>query len=300
MKEFKIAFWTPGTGILQNQQLFGCASHGFATDSAWVEPEKGECSFWKETIIGTVFTGGYKNVLTSLGKCNFMPKVCIAFFRKSLGVEQFILKFRELLPNVPVIGGGAAIGEGQNMGDVLPLAEEVVLLAAAEGEFDLQTLNIYNQTNMELEINITSDRSFDKVRLLPDGKWQSALDFFHEQKKIRGISQEDFESITFHDLNRRNIHCSIKEDKVLTGANLPDNGRLVLCVVDRKEATRHLSEFISVERSLVIGCAGIRSLVQKPLTAGKDSLAGFLFGEVVSFNNQPMFGNLMLVRLTRK
>jgi hypothetical protein len=300
MKEFKIAFWTPGTGILQNQHLFGCASHGFATDSAWFEPEKGEYSFWKETIKGTVFSGGYKNVLTSLSKCDFMPKVCIAFFRKSLGVEQFILKFRELLPDVPLIGGGAAIGKWQNMGDISPLAEEIVLLAADEGEFDLQTLNIYNQSNEELEINKTSDRSFNKVRLLPDGKWQSALDFFHEQKEIRGISQDDFESITFHDLNRRNIHCSIKEDQIFTGANLPDNRRLVLCVVDRKEATRHLSEFISEERSLVIGCAGIRSLIQKPLTAGRNSLAGFLFGEVVSLNHQPMFGNLMLARLTRK
>jgi hypothetical protein len=300
MKEFKLAFWTPGTGLLQDQQLFGCASHGFATDSDWVEPVKGRYSLWEETIKGTVFSGGNDSVLTNLGNCSFTPKVCIAFFRKPLGVEHFILKFRELLPNVPVIGGGAAIGEGQNMGDVLPLAEEVVLLAAAEGEFDLQTLNIYNQTNMELEINKTSDRGFDKVRLLPDGKWQSALDFFHEQKEIRGITQDDFESITFHDLNRRNIHCSIKEDQILTGANLPDNGRLVLCVVDRKEATRHLSEFISEERSLVIGCAGIRSLVQEPLTTGRGSLAGFLFGEVVSFNNQPMFGNLMLARLTRK
>jgi hypothetical protein len=49
---------------------------------------------------------------------------------------------------------------------------------------------------------------------------------------------------------------------------------------------------------MVIGCAGIRSLVQEPLTTGRKTLASFLFGELVTLSNQPMFGNLMLARLT--
>ena len=69
-------------------------------------------------------------------------------------------------------------------------------------------------------------------------------------------------------------------------------------MVDRKEATRRLSKFISKERSLVIGCAGIRSLVQEPLTTGRKTLASFLFGELVTLSNQSMFWNLKLARLT--
>ncbi len=57
-----------------------------------------------------------------------------------------------------------------------------MLLAAAEGEFELQSLNIYDPTNIELEINKTPDREFDRIRLLPDGKWQSALGFYHQQQ----------------------------------------------------------------------------------------------------------------------
>lgn len=300
MKDFKIAFWTPSTKFQPNQLLFGCASHGFATASSWVEPNMGEYSIWDETIKGTVFSGEYEKVLNNLKDCGFKPSICIAFFRKPLGMERFILGFRKLLSNVPIIGGRAAVGEGQHMGDVLPMAEDVVLLAVAEGEFELQSLNIFDDTGIEIEINKISDREFDRIRLLPDGNWQPALGFNRQQQEIRGISQDDFESLTFHDGYKRNIHCSVKDDKIVTGANLPDNGRLMLCEVSRADATRRLSEFISKERSLVIGCAGIRSLVTEPLITGRCSLAGFLFGELVTCNNQPMFGNLMLARLTKK
>jgi len=300
MKEYQISFWTPGTILPKNQQLFGCASHGFAIASNWVGPEMGEYSFWDKTIIGSVYSGTYEQVLSSLGNCGFVPRVCVVFFRKSMGMERFILKFTEILPDVPIIGGGAAIGEGQNMGDVIPLAEEVVLLAAAEGDFKLESLNIYDETDIRVEINKTSDREFDKVRLLPDGNWQPALDFLYQQKETRGIRQDDFESLTFHDHNRRNVHCSIKGDRIVSGADLPENGRLALCLVNRSEATLRLAEFMSKEQSLIIGCAGIRSLVQKPLITGNQSLAGFLFGELVTCKNQPMFGNLMLARLSPK
>ena len=300
MKELQIAFWTPGTKFQPNLQFFGCASHGFATESSWIEPNMGEYSIWDETIKGAVFSGEYGKVLNSLEGCGFIPSVCIAFFRKPLGMELFIRRFRDLLPDVPIVGGGTAIGEGQHMGDVLPIAEDVVLLTAAEGEFELQSLNIFDDTGMEVEINKISDREFDRIRVLPDDKWQPALGFYRQQQEIRGISQNDFESLTFHDGYRRNIHCSVKDDKIVTGANLPDNGRLMLCEVGRTDATRRLSEFISKERSLVIGCAGIRSLVTEPLITGRHSLAGFLFGELVTCHNQSMFGNLMLARLTKK
>jgi len=49
---------------------------------------------------------------------------------------------------------------------------------------------------------------------------------------------------------------------------------------------------------LIIGCAGIRSLLLEPLKTGKNSLAGFLFGEVVTIEHQPLFGNLTLGKLT--
>jgi len=298
MKDYKIAFWTPGTEVTGNQQIFGCASHGFATESTWVEPVKGAYSVWDQSIKGMIYSGRFEQVLTELGQCNFTPRVCIAYFSKSQGAEHFITQFRKIFPSVPMIGGGAAMGEGQSRGELYPQAEDVVVFAAAEGTYELESLNIYMQTDIEIEIRKTDERVFDQVRLLPGGKWQSAVDFYQQQRFARGIHLEDFESLTFHDLNRRNLHCSIINDQIVTGANLPDNQSLTLCIVNRNEATRRLSEFISKEGSLVIGCAGIRSLIQEPLTTGRKTLAGFLFGELVTFNSQPMFGNLMLARLT--
>ena len=300
MKEFTVTFWTPGIKLDQNPRQFGCASHGFATDLKWVGPEQGESVSWKEKFKGSLISGDYEEVLNNLGNLGDTPSVCLTFFSKPLGVEHFLMRFHELLPDVPLIGGGAAIGEDQSQGEVLPLAEDVVLFAAFEVDFELHSLNIYDQTDIEVEIDKTSSREFNKVRLLPDGKWQNALDFYRHQQEIRGINPNDFESLTFQDLNKRNIHCSEKGNQILTGANLPDNCRLRLCLVDRRDATQRLSEFISKERSLVIGCAGIRSLIVEPLTSGKNSLVGFLFGEVVTCKTQPMFGNLMLARLTLK
>jgi len=300
MQRFNIAFWTPGTKPDQNEHLFGCASQGYTKDSQWIEPASGKLGLWEEEITGTLFSGDHERVLNGLKNCGFTPGVCIAFFRKTLTVERFIQRFSDLLPNVPLIGGGAAIGEGQSQGEILPAAEEVALLATAESGFELQSLNIFDQTGIELEIHKTSDREFDKVKLLPGGPWQPASEFLRKQKESRGINQDDFESLTFHDNDRRNIHCSVKKGQILSGANLPENNRLMLCVVDRKEATRRLSAFISKERSLVIGCAGIRSLIQEPMITGNQSLAGFLFGEIFTYNSRPMFGNLMLARLSRK
>ena len=300
IKEYKIIFWTPGTKLQRNQQYFGCVSHGFATSSSWIEPEMVKYSIWEEPISGALFYGDYDNVLNNLKNCGFTPKICITFFRKSLGMEHFIRRFRELFPTVPIIGGKEATGESQYIDDILQTDEEVMLLAAAEGEFELETLNIYDKTEIEVEITKTSDREFDRIKLRPDGKWQPAIDFYRQQQKIRGINRDDFESLTFQDMNGRNIHCSIKETQIVTGANLPNDCRLTFCVVDRRDAKQRLEAFLLKERSLIIGCAGIRSLIQEPLKTGNHTLAGFLFGEVVTCNNEPMFGNLMLARLTCK
>ena len=61
--------------------------------------------------------------------------------------------------------------------------------------------------------------------------------------------------------------------------------------------TTRLREWFAAENALVFCCAGLRRLVREPLSTGKGTLAGFMFGELVTIDNTPAFGNLMTVRL---
>ena len=142
-----------------------------------------------------------------------------------------------------------------------------------------------------------TDRIFSKLRILPDGKWQNALDFYRSQQKSRGIAESNFELMTFFDNCNRNIHCSIYGDAIKCGATLPDDNILNIGTTSCVDAERKLAEFISGENSLIFGCAGIRSLIKNPVFTGENSLAGFMFGEIFTLNDKPMFGNLMLTKL---
>ena len=68
-------------------------------------------------------------------------------------------------------------------------------------------------------------------------------------------------------------------------------------LISREKAADRLREFMSSSDSLIFGCAGIRSLVEEPFFTGKRSLAGFMFGEIVTCGKQAELGNLMLSKL---
>lgn len=59
-------------------------------------------------------------------------------------------------------------------------------------------------------------------------------------------------------------------------------------------------QFCGEPNAAVFGCAGLRSLLDAPLEPGPGSVAGFMFGELVTLAGQPQFGNLMAVRLLPK
>ena len=96
------------------------------------------------------------------------------------------------------------------------------------------------------------------------------------------------------------MHVSFDGERLHTGANLPADRRLVLRTVSRSEAARRLAAFCAEPNALVFGCAGLRSLLDAPLAVGEGTLTGFMFGELVTLDGGPQFGNLMAARLVRK
>jgi len=300
MNSYRIAFWTSSNSWKNVSADFGCAVHGFANSRQWANPQEPLTGVWDESLQGTVASGNYDSVLKTLSSLAFKPRICIVFFSKPTGIESFIDRLIQIMPGVQLIGGGAAIADGQTVGELMPPGEDVTLLAVEEGNFELESLNIFDKNDLAIEIKKTSSRDFEQLRVLPGGEWQSALDFFHRLQTSLGLELSNFEAVTFCDKDDRNIHFSIAGNSLHAGANLPDDDKLFLRSVSNNHVEGRVANFMSDKRALIFGCAGIRSLIKNPIFTGHNSLVGFMFGELVMLNHTPMFGNLMLAKLKVK
>ncbi|HEY5585744.1 MAG TPA: hypothetical protein VIK78_14810 [Ruminiclostridium sp.] len=298
MSKWKIAFWTPGNRPVEDGMTFGCASYGFSTESEWKSPEEKEHIIWDNELEGIVLSGKYAEVLDELKRKSYIPKGIIALFTGNSGIEEFISSCKVMMGSVPLIGGGAAIGSNQSQGETLPIAEDVALLLVLEGAFKVETKNIHINTSEIFEIEAKTPRIIGKIKTDDVNSTEQVADFYKKLQYLNGVHKDDFESIAFRDTKGCNIHCSIKGELLGSGANLPENNILILGKTNKVDATDSISTFISAENSIVFGCAGLRGLVERSLKTGKGTIAGFLFGEVVTIDNQSMFGNLMMTRLT--
>lgn len=299
MIKWKIAFWTPGNMPVEDGKTFGCAAHGFCTQEMWVNPDDKAYCIWEKGLTGISVAGTYAQALEKLKALNFVPKIVLAVFSKSIGMEDFLVDFNKLIPEVPIVGGGAALGAGQSSGEILPKAEEVALLLVSEGDFIVETANIHDYTEEIIEIKPISERQFNSVKKAGSQIWEDALTYFRNVQKKYGVIEDDFESITLCDLSGRNIHFSVSDGSLKSGSNLPGDHELVVRITTRSVATQNIKAFFQSGDSLVFGCAGLRSLLDKQIETGRGTLAGFMFGELVTLKDTPMFGNLMLAKLVK-
>jgi hypothetical protein len=307
MKNWSVTLWTPGAQPKDDGSTFGCAVHGFCTPTRWVDPGAGETARWDRTLKGELLGGSYSRVLQDLKGVGFKPSAAIALFVRNSGVEGFIDSCRKTLPDVPMAGGVAALGKGQTEGEVLPKTEDVTLLllgaaryaaeCECEAEYAVEATNVHDPKGVQVEIRRGEARLIDEIRAGPKGEWKKAADYYSSLREKGRVPEDDYESITFSDLGGVNVHCSAAIGGLKTGANLPENGALLLRETDTERVTSRIRDWVSAENTLAFCCAGLRRLVRAPLHAGKGSLAGFMFGEVVTMGNRPAFGNLMAARL---
>jgi hypothetical protein len=301
MKTWTLTFWTPGHAPVDDGRTFGCASHGIAAAGAWCGPEEAAAAGWSDNgLKGEVVAGTYDAVLARLGQFAWKPAAAIALFAQGGGVEAFLERWHERFPDVPVAGGGAALGAGQTFGELLPAAEDVAVLLIADGVWRVESLNVHDPVGETVEFRADGPRTITQVRETPADGWQPAAPFFRAWQTACDRAAGDCESITFSDVSGRNVHVSFDGERLHTGADLPADGRLALRTVSRAEAARRLAAFCAEPNALVFGCAGLRSLFDAPLPIGSGTLVGFMFGELVTRAGRPQFGNLMAARLVRK
>lgn len=298
MSKWKVSFWTPGSQPIDDGRTFGCAVHGYCNNTLWVNPDVKSVVNWNNELEGIVLSGSYEEVIDKIKTLEFTPKIAVAVFSKAMGMEDFICTVKSLVKGIPMVGGGAALGPNQTIGEILPSAEEVALLLVSEGDFKIEVMNVHKTIEKEVLIETTSPRFIHRIKEMVGENWENAAEYFIRQQNHYGLNSEDFESFTFSNENECNIHCSVSKDGLKSGANLPKNNRLISRLTDKESATKAIALFISSENALVFGCAGLRGLLKKEITSGENSLAGFLFGELVTLKDESMFGNLMMVKFS--
>lgn len=296
---WKFSFWTPGNCPEADGATFGCASHGLAAPGIWRDPLFSSSVSAPARFPGEVVAGRYADVLARLGQITLVPHAAIILFSRGTGVEQFLEQWQKLFPQLPVAGGAAARGAGQERGELLPAAEDVAVLLLADGSWRAETLNIHDD-GPSWTFQAAGPRTITRLRQSSDDAWQPAAAVFRTCQAESGRGNADCESITFSDLNGRNLHCSFAGESLQTGADLPADGQLRLCTVPRTLVPEKFRQFCGEPNAVVFGCAGLRSLLDAPIEPGPGSVAGFMFGELVTLAGQPQFGNLMAVRLLPK
>jgi hypothetical protein len=292
MSNKRFSFYTESNGA-----LMGCSSFGFSTKDRWISPTEKGCAIWDHELPGEVISGSYENVIQSLSTLSFPLQLGIVLYKRPAGFEDFLSRVVHQHPGASFIGGGAAIIDGMQEGAVSPDGADVWVFASSTKNFRIEKQNIFEALNIVVEIKPHSSRSIDQIREVPDGKWRDAVTYFREKQAEYKLSENNFENLCFCDKNRRNLHSSISDGKFFVGANLPVDNLLYLNYISCDKATEKLADFFNDQDSLIFGCAGIRSLIQKPVFVGERSLAGFMFGEVVTCGEKAELGNLMLVKL---
>jgi len=295
VKNICFNFWTPQHAPIADGLTFGCAAHGYATAGVWQEPGKSGADTWPQVLTGEPVSGSYADVWTQLDRIAWRPAAAVILFSHARGIETFLKRWTAQFAGIPVAGGGAALGTGQAAGELLPAAADVAVLLIRDGRWRTDTLNVHDRTGRMFEVRADGPRTITHLRQTHD--WVPAATAFRALQAEHQRAEADCESLTLCDAGGRNVHCSFDGEALHTGSDLPADGRLECRIVTRANAARRLAEFAAVPNALVFGCAGLRSLLDAPLPVAPGTLAGFMFGELVTIDGRPQFGNLMAARL---
>jgi len=277
------AFRFTKTDSWSDQDGFGCASLDLAgTDS--------NAATFQHSVNGTVLTGEYDTVLQQVKKLGNLEniQVAIVLFGNAGGENAFLQQLHQLL-SCPMVGGGAAIDGATGKAALLTGGSQVALLLIQDDRylFETETVCIHEQLIEECTLTLADARTILTINGM------DAVAYLAEKKASLGLQATDFEHLTLTDKYGVNAHLSKPGDQIKSGRDLQQT--MYLRYVPHKVVYDRIRAFYDDPDAIVFGCAGLGSMLDRPLDT--TSLGLLLFGEVCTVGSHAEFGNLMLSKL---
>ena len=276
----KIQFYTPAAGV---KDTFGCASFGFAGND---DPNAETVVSLPTELNGDLICGSYADCLTQIPNKDY--QAAIVLLGNAGGENAFIHALQQKL-SVPIVGGGAAIHPVTGEAGLITGRGEAAVFLICDDRYCFEACceNIHHDVLGEHSISFTDPRQLDTIDGIDAATWLAA------KKAELGLNENDFEHLTFSDLNGINAHLSMVDGKIRSGRDLTE--KMLLRYVSAADVYDRMQAFYDDENAVVFGCAGLKGILPKPVD-GK-SVGLFLFGEVCTKNGVSEFGNLMLSKL---
>ena len=294
----RIRFTTPciyDTGCANTgSDDFGCASFGFAgAPDPTVESER----IWNGEIKGQAFFGRMEDVLAAVPeKCSSIGDdgICrswqagIVLFGNCGGENAFIRKLYEKT-SCELTGGAAACDSVNGTSGLIAGGNQVAVYMICDPDHKIyvESKNIHENLLGVHKIGFTDSRVLDTI----DGK--DAVLWFTERREEYGFDSNDFEHMTFSDLNGVNAHMSMDGERLVSGRDLCEE--MILRYVDKGNVYPQMNSFYNDSNAIIFGCAGLKSILEQNIML--DTMGMFMFGEVATVNGIPEFGNLMMSKM---
>lgn len=285
-----IGFYTEGHRPLRDD-FFGCATQGMTCGRRIVQSDGGHVALWRTNVMGWAASGTYDAVLSELAGASLPCALALVFFTQGRGQEAFLSAFRSLYPQAVIAGGGAATSHGGSDG-VSPEGADAAVLLVESGLWRAEAENVLPWTGVQYAFEREGARHLARLRR-EDGVWESAQPCLAAEKRARRVAEWDNESLTLSDEAGRNLHFHEAAGALIAGRDLPSEGPLLLRHAERGAAETAVIRFAQREGALILGCAGLKTLLSAPYVLPEDALAVYLHGEIAG----GAFCNLMMTSL---
>lgn len=279
----KLSFFTPEAGVREDS--FGAASFGFVGADDPSVAAVLDCPLQPN---GIALWGSYEHILSHLP--TEPVQAAIVLLGNAGGENDFVRTLSHQL-QCPVTGGAAAMHPVTGARALLTgRSQAAVFLLQDEGlEAKVLCKNIHTPVS-------THQIGFHDLRVVDTIDGQDALAWYNEKRRAYGLSDNDFEHLTFSDLHGINAHLSCVDGKLCAGRDLCPE--MTLRYVAPEDVYDAMQDFYAAPDTLVFGCAGLKGILPKPLSEG--AFGCFMFGEVCTMDGFSDFGNLMLSGLQWK
>ena len=277
----KIQFYTPAAKA--DDSSFGCASFGFPGGE---DPNAANSAVLPFDIIGDLICGTYAGCLANISGKKYQAAIVVL---GNVGGENAFIHELQKKISAPVVGGGAAIHPVTGEKGLITGGGEAAVFLICDDRYDFEVCceNIHHDILGEHSISFTSPRMADMIDGVDAAAWLA------EKKAALGIPADDFEHLTLSDMNGINAHLSLVDGKICSGRDLSE--KMLLRYVPADKVYDRMQSFYDDPQAIVFGCAGLKGILPKPISAKSTGL--YLFGEVCTKDGISEFGNLMLSKL---